>query len=90
MEVSINPVDIDVLYKMYKDKQKAEKAPSQTAGIVEVYDKYKSLTGYKVIVKTIKKGTITSIFKIGGRISKQDAYDLSEKEMERLKRKYRI
>lgn len=64
--------------------------PKQSASIVEVKDKYGSLTGYRVTVNTIKKGKLTSIIKIGGRISKNDAQALAEEEKSRLIRKYKI
>lgn len=90
MEQVIDEAELKRLMEIQKSFAKTEKPIQQSANIVEVFDKYKSLTGYKVVVKTIKKGVLTNIFKIGGRISRNDAYQLAIDEKERLIRKYKV
>lgn len=71
-------------------KEMRVSTPKESATITEVFDKYNSFTGYRLTVKTVKKGTMTQIFKMGGRISKQDAFAMAENEKARLIRKYKI
>lgn len=73
-----------------KMKELRVSTPKESATIIEVFDKYDSFTGYRLTVKTIKKGTLTQIFKMGGRISRNDALTMAENEKARLIRKYKI
>jgi len=73
------------------DISKKEVRQKKEGGEVsEVYDKYGSLSGYRMTLFTEKKGKLTQVFRIGGRISRNDAKQLAEDELSRLKRKYKI
>ena len=81
----------DNLIKLQKTIEKENnKTVKQYGEVTEVYEKYGSLSGYRMTIVTEKKGKITQVFKIGGRISKNDAKLLAETELERMKRKYKV
>lgn len=83
--------DLDAMFAL-RDKLRKEEAIKAKEGgeVTEVFDKYKSLSGYRMTLFTAKKGKITQVFRIEGRITKNDAKMLAENELNRLKRKFRI
>lgn len=87
----VEEFDLDALFALRDKLRKTEAIKAKEGGeVTEVYDKYKSLSGYRMTIFTAKKGKITQVFRIEGRITKPAAELLAKNELERLKRKYKI